>query len=537
MRSSSRLLFAALLVLSGASERERANHHRRILRERCRRQRGLVLPGATVTILQEETGAIRNSVTNEVGAFNFAAVQPGPYTVRIELPGFGAYELTGAQLATNQQYNVGTVELSIAALEETVQVTAQRIVETISSDRSALITEETIDAITVRGRDVTSMLRILPGVGYQPDPDAIGEIVIGSWLPNVGGTRQGWSTVTIDGIPGNDIGLPEVSSHSMNPDAVGEVNVQLTNFTADTGRNGGAQINLVTKAGTERLLRHRLHLRPQRAVPQRGLLRQAGRGIPKPEYRYWTLGANAGGPIVQDKVFFFYSYEQWGGQDAAEPRPAHRSERWRERMGDFSQSFDQSGNLIPVIDPSTGMPFPGNVVPVRPDQPARAGAAELVPPIRTSTGSRTTTTSSRASSAHPRINNVTTGRRPPDDQRLDIRPLLALAAADQLLAGRLGEPGADVHLQRLRRRHQLHARHRRQHGERVQLRLAPLVGAQSLGRLLRHQPQPAHRFPHRLPRRRRPATTGATDPTRRARCHIPSRSGIRTTTCTGSFRR
>ncbi len=360
MRSTWKLTFVTLLVLSlapsASAQTTTGGFSGNVVDDG-----GLVLPGATITLLQEATGAVRNTVTNEVGIFNFAAVQPGPYTVRVELPGFSTYELTGAQLSTNQQYNVGTVELSIAALQETVQVTAQRIVETISSDRSALITEETIEAITVRGRDVTSMLRILPGVGYQPDPDAIGEIVIGSWLPNVGGTRQGWSTVTIDGIPGNDIGLPEVSSHSMNPDAVGEVNVQLTNFTADTGRNGGAQINLVTKAGTNNFSGTAYtYGRSEQFRSEDYFDKQAG--IPKPEYRYWTLGANAGGPIVRDKVFFFYSYEQWGvrtPQNLAQltvPSPL-------ERMGDFSRSFDQSGNLIPVIDPLTGMAFPNNVVP------------------------------------------------------------------------------------------------------------------------------------------------------------------------------
>ena len=115
MRSSSRLLFAALLVLSWAPDAN-AQTTTGGFSGNVVDDSGLVLPGATVTILQEETGAIRNSVTNEVGSFNFAAVQPGPYTVRIELPGFSTYELTGAQLATNQQYNVGTVELSIAAL-------------------------------------------------------------------------------------------------------------------------------------------------------------------------------------------------------------------------------------------------------------------------------------------------------------------------------------------------------------------------------------------------------------------------------------
>ena len=403
------LLFAVLLALSAAhnagAQTTTGGFSGNVVDDS-----GLVLPGATVTILQEETGALRNTVTNEVGAFNFAAVQPGPYTVRIELPGFSTYELTGAQLATNQQYNVGTVELSIATLQETVQVTAQRIVETISSDRSALITEETIDAITVRGRDVTSMLRILPGVGYQPDPDAIGEIVIGSWLPNVGGTRQGWSTVTIDGIPGNDIGLPEVSSHSMNPDAVGEVNVQLTNFTADTGRNGGAQINLVTKAGTNDFSGTAYtYGRSEQFRSEDYFDKQAG--IPKPEYRYWTLGANAGGPIVQDKVFFFYSYEQWGvrtPQNLAQLTVPSLAER----MGDFSQSFDQSGNLIPVIDPLTGMPFPGNVVPADRINPHGQALLNWYPDPNVD-GQSNYNYQFQGQQRAPRINNVT---------RVDVRP-------------------------------------------------------------------------------------------------------------------
>ena len=371
---------------------------------------GLVLPGVTVTLLQEETGGIRSTVTNEVGAFSFAAVQPGPYTVRVELPGFSTYELSEARLATNQQYNVGTVELTIAALEETVQVTAQRVVETISSDRSALITEETIRAVPIRGRDVTSMLRILPGVGYQPDPDAIGAMVVGSWLPNVGGTRQGWSTVTIDGIPGNDIGLPEVSSHSMNPDAVGEVNVQLTNFTADTGRNGGAQINLVTKAGTNVFSGTAYTFgRSEKFRADNYFDKQAG--IPKPEYRYWTLGANAGGAIVQDKLFVFHSYEQWGvrtPQNLAQLTVPSLAER----MGDFSQSFDQSGNLIPVIDPMTGQAFPGNVVPQDRLNPDGQALLNWFPQPNVQ-GQSNYNYQFQGQQRAPRVNNVT---------RVDVRP-------------------------------------------------------------------------------------------------------------------
>ena len=533
MRSTRRILFAALLVLSQAPDAN-AQTTTGGFSGNVVDDGGLVLPGATVTLLQEATGAIRNTVTNEVGVFNFAAVQPGPYTVRVELPGFSTYELTGAQLSTNQQYNVGTVELSIAALEETVQVTAQRIVETISSDRSALITEETIDAITVRGRDVTSMLRILPGVGYQPDPDAIGEIVIGSWLPNVGGTRQGWSTVTIDGIPGNDIGLPEVSSHSMNPDAVGEVNVQLTNFTADTGRNGGAQINLVTKAGTNDFSGAAYtYGRSERFRSENYFDKQAG--IEKPEYRYWTVGANAGGPIVRDKVFFFYSYEQWGvrtPQNLAQLTVPSALER----AGDFSRSLDQSGNLIPVVDPLTGRQFPNNVIPADRLNPHGQALLNWFPAPNAEGASTNYNYQFQGQQRAPRINNVT---------RVDVRPTTndsLYARFSHWLQPTSSWRGGWESLERTFTYNDfaVAANYTRVIGDNM-------VNEFNFGwrHSSEHNPW-ADSFDIDRNRRTDSHTgfpgddgrdNGGTAPTRRASCRTRSRSGIRTTTCTGSFRR
>ena len=325
---------------------------------------GGVMPGATVTITEQNTGAVRAVPTNGVGAFSIQAVLPGLYTVRIEMQGFSSYEQVDTNLATNQVLSLGEVELGVAALAETVQVTAtdQRVVETITSDRSALITEDQIEAITVRGRDVTSMLRILPGVSYEKDPDAIGsEIVIGSWLPEVQGARAGWATVTIDGIPSNDIGLPSVSTHSMSADAVGEVNVQLSNFTADSGRNGGANINIVTKSGSNQfsggLYAYGRHekFRGQNFFDQQA-------GLPEPLYRYSTLGGNLGGPIVQDKLFFFYNYENWRAET---PRDSNQATvpSDLELAGDFSNSRNLGGELLVITDPNTGMPFPGNIIP------------------------------------------------------------------------------------------------------------------------------------------------------------------------------
>ena len=325
---------------------------------------GLAIPGATVTITEAALGITRTSFTNGVGAFTFTALRPGQYTVLVELAGFASYELTDVTVVTNRQLSIGTVALMISALQETVTVTATGTigqVETVTSDRSAVITADQLDAITVRGRDITSMLRVLPGVSYRPDSEATGEIVIGSYLPYIGGARRNWATFMIDGVPGNDLGSPHVSSHSISLDAIGEVNVQLNNFEADSGRNGGASVNVVTKAGTNDLSgtayfynRHE-RFRGENFFDKRN-------GIAKPLYRYNTFGGNIGGPLRTDKAFFFYNYEQWGvdtpqaANERTVPTPL-------ERAGDFSQSFDLQGQLIPIRDPFTQQPFPGNKIP------------------------------------------------------------------------------------------------------------------------------------------------------------------------------
>jgi hypothetical protein len=105
-----------------------------------------VLPGATVTLVNELTGDSRIGTTNETGAFVFSAVQPGTYTVRVELGGFAPFERRNTVVPANEQLSVGTIQLNVGALAETVTLTAQgSFVETSSSERSALITSTQIE--------------------------------------------------------------------------------------------------------------------------------------------------------------------------------------------------------------------------------------------------------------------------------------------------------------------------------------------------------------------------------------------------------
>ena len=209
------------------------------------------LPHATVTLVNELTGDLRSTETNETGAFVFAAVQPATYTVRVELSGFTTYELRNTAVPPNEQLSIGTVQLNIGSFAETVTATSQgSIVQTLSSDRSALITSTQIEQVADRGRDVVSLLRVLPGVAYQTPTDSPGGN-FGTTTPNINGNRATWNTMTVDGVVGNDLGSPQVFSSSINFDAIGEVQVELNNYRAEYGRNGGPVVNIVTKSGSK----------------------------------------------------------------------------------------------------------------------------------------------------------------------------------------------------------------------------------------------------------------------------------------------
>jgi len=327
-----------------------------------------VIQGATVTLVNEQTGDNRVTVTNETGAFVFSAVRPGPYTVRVELSGFTTYERRNTVVPANEQVPVGTVQLNVGSLSETVTATAQgSIVQTLSSDRSALITSTQIEQVADRGRDVVSLLRVLPGVRLSTPTDSPGGN-FGTTTPNINGNRATWNTMTVDGVVGNDLGSPQVFGSTINFDAIGEVQVELNNYRAEYGRNGGPVVNIVTKSGSKQFKGSAYWYKRNERLNANDFFNNRN-GVAKPIYRFDTVGATLGGPVplpkvnsAREKLFFFYSFD---GLKSLNPRPLQQVTvpTALERAGDFSQSLDVNGRLIVVRDPLTGQPFPGNVIP------------------------------------------------------------------------------------------------------------------------------------------------------------------------------
>src|SRR5690349_15828730 len=128
---------------------------------------GNVVAGAVVTLINEGTRDARTLTTNEAGDFRFTAVLPGNYTVKVEAKGFSSFERRGNVLTANEHLSVGELTLKVGAVSETVTTVAEGTpVQTESVEHSALVTSKQLELVSQRGRDVVSLLKILPGVAY-----------------------------------------------------------------------------------------------------------------------------------------------------------------------------------------------------------------------------------------------------------------------------------------------------------------------------------------------------------------------------------
>ncbi len=338
-------------------------------------QQSSIIPGATITIVNESTNEMRVSVSDTRGDFQLTNLQPGRYTVRIEMGSFRTYERRNVVLSAAERYSVGTVTMEVGGVGEMVTVEARGTqVNVAETQHSGLITATQIEQTQVLARDVTSMMRLLPGVRYESLVDSLG-MDFGTLVPNVGGARRDWSNVIIDGVIGNEVGSSERMAQQINLDAIAEVRVLLNSYRAEFGRSGGGQVQIVSKGGSSNY-RGNLYYYGRHENLNANNFFNNRTNIPKPRYRFNTYGANVGGPVPavpKDKnLFFFYSME---APLVSRPGPARN---WtmptdRERRGDFSQTLDAQGRLINIRDPlasgtcnavSGGTAcFPDNIVP------------------------------------------------------------------------------------------------------------------------------------------------------------------------------
>jgi len=321
---------------------------------------------AEVRLTQVQTGFTRTTRTDAAGRFFFGSVRPAEYTLDATATGFKRLERTGIFLSAAETLSVGDLTLEVGAVSESVLVTAQTPqVQTQSAERSGLLTGEQVERLAIRGRNVMSLLNVLPGVVDLAQPEQLAQ----NWNVYVLGSRQNTNNVSLDGATLNAIGNEFNSVVNISMDAVGEVKVLISNYQAEYGRLSGADVHLISKSGTRQF--HGLVSSWKRHEQFNANNFFNNRlGLPKAPYRFNTWNYNVGGPIFipkkfnrdRQKLFFFWSQEFWP-QRIPQALQQGTVPTALERKGDFSQSFDLNNRLIVVRDPNTRQPFANNVIP------------------------------------------------------------------------------------------------------------------------------------------------------------------------------
>ena len=205
---------------------------------------GAVIPGATITLTNDQTSISRTTTTNNEGLYRFDAVDLGTYTIKITATNFGTVTKTGVQVSANQTSQVDA-QLAPGGQELTVEVTAESgtLIQTEAPVRGGNIEQRRITELPFAGRNPVALALTLPGVSTNRNAFGVGTF-------SVNGARGRSNNFLIDGTENNDISVAGQGFQITNPDAVQEVSVQTSNYDSEFGRAGGAVINTITKSGT-----------------------------------------------------------------------------------------------------------------------------------------------------------------------------------------------------------------------------------------------------------------------------------------------
>ena len=264
-------------------------------------QSGAVLPGATVTLANMGTGQVMTAVSGGTGAFLFPQVPVGAYKVTVNLEGFRAAEFTDVNVAVGQQYSL-TARLSLGAQTETVTVTAgASLVSTTTPEVTTTVVQRQVLEIPLANRDVTNLINLQAGVvGVTTRANTV-----------INGGRPTWTQVTLDGINIQD-NFIRTNSLDFLPnrptsDNVAEFSITTSVSGADAA-GGATAVRMVTPSGTNRFSGSVFEFNRDNKFAANTFFNNAS-NLPKPELSRHQFGGRIGGPILRDRVFFFFTYE------------------------------------------------------------------------------------------------------------------------------------------------------------------------------------------------------------------------------------
>ncbi len=346
---------------------------------------GAVVPGAAVQLIHVLSQTVHRFTTESNGSFIFTGLVPGTYNLHVAQPGFKGADQKGITVSAQERVDVHEVHLEVGEVTSTVEVQADAVhVATDSSDRSMDMNLKQILDDPTRGRNPVSLIMMMPGVQSLPQSyDYRGWN--GGGIPGVNGGQQGQIILNMDGAASQDSGNLNTGYINPSVDSIGEVKLLIENYTAEYGGRTAGQITFTTKNGTSQFHGSAYDYYRDESLNANEFFNNLT-NVPRPRYRYQNPGGTIGGPLIvpgtrfnksRQKLFFFFSYDKLYNTTVG--NNTYTMPTALERQGNFSQSVTTTGVLIPITDPTTQAPFPGNIIPASRLSPQGQAMLNLFP--------------------------------------------------------------------------------------------------------------------------------------------------------------
>jgi hypothetical protein len=368
VRSFRGVLCAALVAtLVGTAA---AQEFRATIRGRVVDTSGGAMPGAPVTVLNQETGEIATAVTNQEGSYTVPFLRPGLYALTVEMDGFQKYSRTDMRLQVGQTAEVN-IQLEVGGLTEQVTVISEApLLETSRADRGTVIDSARIAQLPLQSRSPMALAVLVAGVNYNGPAIYLRPFdngALADWSMNGGANRN--NEFLLDGAPNNANQGGNNIAYVPPAEAVHEMKISTNSYDAQYGRTAGGVVNMSLKSGSNRFNGVVYDFMRRKALAANSFILNQ-RQAPKTDQYIDQYGFSADGPIFRNRTFFLFTGEKYREGTPAPlfstvPTPAMK-------LGDFGGLVDASGNLIRIFDPATGRdvngvwtrdPFPGNIIP------------------------------------------------------------------------------------------------------------------------------------------------------------------------------
>jgi hypothetical protein len=362
---------------------------------------GGVVPDASVTITQSETGAVRKTNSNDLGYYSLALLQPGTYQIEVQKTGFRPVVRTGIVLTVGQSARLD-LSLEVGSVSEAVTVSAGvPLLETTRAESGAVITTRQFDQMPLlqqgRMRNPASFIYLTPRV--QGNVSANGTDYVGATNEiHTGGGRGSETEVSVDGLVAGRTELSGSFTEVAPPvDSVQEFRVTTSLMSAEFGHSGPAQVSFQLKSGTNDLHGSVFEYFRNDKLDARSWL-----SATRTTTRQNEFGATIGGPVRipklyngKDRTFFFFSYAGSRKRGATSNQVIQIATP-QNVLGDFSNIRDNRGALRVIYDPTTTRqdasgafvrdPFPGNIIPANRIDPVARKIAGYLPAPNTTGG-------------------------------------------------------------------------------------------------------------------------------------------------------